>query len=175
VSVFTAALVAPQPLLSEPQTWAFIAIGFLVVGVRGPLVTRNLVAHGAHPRHAVGTGNLAETFVAIAVFTVLVRHIGFAQLCAAVIGLLIGAGVAAPVGAGLASKLPRRVLMMGVGVLVILMSLLRLVRDLPVWRGRPVDERMDGGCLAALDASCRNVGADLSRAQVPAVVARIHP
>lgn len=109
-----------------------LAGGFLEAfsGVWGPLVTSNLVAHGANPRHAVGTGNLAETFVAVTVFFVLVRHIGFEQLSSAVVGLLIGALCAGPIGASFTRRLPRRALMIGVGVLVILMSILRLVRDL---------------------------------------------
>ena len=112
-----------------------LAGGFLeaVSGVWGPLVTSNLVAHGANPRHAVGTGNLSETFVAITVFVVLVHHIGFEQLSIAMSGLLIGAVVGAPVGASFTRKLPRKALTIAVGLMVILMSLLRLWRDLIIF------------------------------------------
>jgi uncharacterized membrane protein YfcA len=109
-----------------------LAGGFLeaLAGVWGPLVTSNLVAFGATPRLAVGTGNVAETFVAGVVFTVLVHHIGLAQLSGAVLGLLGGALVAAPFAARVTSHLPQRPLMIGVGVLVIALSIVRLVRDL---------------------------------------------
>ncbi|MFO1426071.1 MAG: sulfite exporter TauE/SafE family protein [Steroidobacteraceae bacterium] len=106
--------------------------GFLeaLSGVWGPLVTSNLVAFGANPRHAIGSGNVAETFVAGVVFTVLVKHLGIAQLSVSVLGLLLGALVASPVAARLTREIPRRTLMIGVGILVMALSLLRLVRDL---------------------------------------------
>lgn len=125
----------PEFITRTRITGIGLAGGFLeaVSGVWGPLVTSNLVAHGASPRHAVGTGNLSETFVAITVFAVLVHHIGFAQLSGAMIGLLIGAVVGAPIGASFTRRLPRKVLAISVGVIVILMSLLRLTRDLIVF------------------------------------------
>jgi uncharacterized protein len=109
-----------------------LAGGFLeaLAGVWGPLVTSNLVAFGAAPRLAVGTGNVAETFVAGVVFAILVHHVGMAQLSGAVLGLLAGALVAAPFAARVTQRVPQRPLMIGVGVLVIAMSVLRLVRDL---------------------------------------------
>ena len=107
------------------------AAGFLeaMIGVWGPLATGNLVALGAEPRHAVGTGNLAEAIVAVVVFTTLVRHLGFEQLGVVVFGLLVGALLAAPLAALLAARLPRRRLMFGVGVLVVLISVFRLWHD----------------------------------------------
>ena len=100
-----------------------------LVGVWGPLVTSNLVAMGASPRHAVGTGNVAETFVAAIVFTVLVHQLGFAQLTVTVLSLLAGALVAAPIAANVTRALPRRSMMIAVGSLVILLSVVRLIRD----------------------------------------------
>jgi hypothetical protein len=112
-----------------------VAGGFLeaLSGVWGPLVTSNLVAFGANPRHAIGTGSVAETFVAGIVFAVLVQHLGLQQLSIAVVGLLAGALVAAPLAARLARETPRRPLMIGVGVLVIVLSLVRLARELSTW------------------------------------------
>ncbi len=100
-----------------------------LAGVWGPLVTSNLVALGLNPRFAVGTGNFAETIVAVAVFTVLVHHIGFEQLSHEVIGLIIGAVVASPIAARMTVRIRRRRLMVGVGVLVFLMGVVRLARD----------------------------------------------
>ncbi|HRX89530.1 MAG TPA: sulfite exporter TauE/SafE family protein [Steroidobacteraceae bacterium] len=107
------------------------AAGFLeaMIGVWGPLATGNLVALGTEPRHAVGTGNLAEAIIAIVVFTILVRHLGFDQLSVAIFGLLAGALVAAPLAAMLTARIPKRRLMLGVGGLVVAISLLRLWRD----------------------------------------------
>lgn len=109
-----------------------VAGGFLesVSGVWGPLVTSNLVAFGLSPRLAVGTGNLAETVVAVVVFTVLVHHLGLAQLSRSAIGLVAGALLASPLAALWTANIPKRRLMIGVGVMVILTSALRLARDL---------------------------------------------
>ncbi|MFT3907691.1 MAG: sulfite exporter TauE/SafE family protein [Steroidobacteraceae bacterium] len=109
-----------------------IAGGFLesVSGVWGPLVTSNLVAFGLPPRLAVGTGNVAETVVAVVVFTVLVHHLGLTQLSRYAIGLVAGALLASPFAALWTAKLPKRRLMIGVGIMVILTSVLRLIRDL---------------------------------------------
>ncbi|MBK6597492.1 MAG: sulfite exporter TauE/SafE family protein [Proteobacteria bacterium] len=107
------------------------AAGFLeaMIGVWGPLATGNLVALGTEPRHAVGTGNLAEAIIAVVVFTILVRHLGFEQFGVAVFGLLAGALLAAPMAALLTARLPKRRLMLGVGALVVAISLLRFWRD----------------------------------------------
>jgi hypothetical protein len=109
-----------------------LAGGFLeaLSGVWGPLVTSNLVASGAHPRYVVGTGSIAETFVAGVVFSVLVSHVGFARLSIATVGLMGGALVAAPLAARIARDVARRPLMLAVGVMVILLSAIRLFRDL---------------------------------------------
>lgn len=103
-----------------------------LAGVWGPLVTSKLVAFGAHPRYAVGTGSIAETFVAGVVFSVLVSHLGFAQLSSAMLGLLGGALLAAPLAAFVAREVPRRPLMIAVGVMVMILSVIRLARDLGV-------------------------------------------
>lgn len=109
-----------------------VAAGFLeaVAGVWGPLATSNLVAFGLPARIAVGVGNVAETIVAVAVFTVLVNHIGFDQLSRSAFGLVIGALIAAPLAARLTANLSKRRLTIGVGLMVIVSSLLRLARDL---------------------------------------------
>jgi hypothetical protein len=111
-----------------------LAGGFLeaMSGVWGPLVTSKLVAFGAQPRYAVGTGNIAETFVAGVVFAVLVSHLGFAQLSTAMLGLIGGALLAVPLAALVARELPRRPLMIAVGVMVMVLSVIRLARDLGV-------------------------------------------
>jgi uncharacterized protein len=108
--------------------------GFLeaMSGVWGPLVTSNLVAVGAKPRYVIGTGHVAETFVAFTVFAILVRHLGLAQLSLATLGLIGGALLATPFAARITRELPRRPLMLVVGVLVIVLSIVRLARDLRI-------------------------------------------
>lgn len=108
-----------------------LAAGFLeaIAGVWGPLATSNLVASGLPARLAVGVGNVAETMVAVVVFTVLVNHIGFDQLSRSAVGLVIGALIASPLAARLTANLPKRRLTIGVGIMIILSSVLRLLRD----------------------------------------------
>jgi uncharacterized membrane protein YfcA len=118
--------------ITAPRTAGVgVAAGFLeaVAGVWGPLATSNLVAFGLPARIAVGVGNVAETIVAFAVFTVLVNHIGFDQLSRFAVGLVIGALIASPLAAKLTANLPKRRLAIGVGVMVIVSSVLRLVRE----------------------------------------------
>jgi uncharacterized membrane protein YfcA len=100
-----------------------------LAGVWGPLVTSALIALGVHPRYAVGSANIAETFVAAAVFATLVSHLGLARLSTTVLALLAGALLAAPIAARLLREIPRRPLMLAVGTLVIVLSLVRLARD----------------------------------------------
>jgi hypothetical protein len=109
-----------------------VAAGLLeaVAGVWGPLATSNLVASGLAPRLAVGVGNVAETVVAVVVSTTLVHAIGFDKLSRAAVGLVIGALIASPLAARLTAHLPKRRLAIGVGVLVIVSSALRLVKEL---------------------------------------------
>jgi uncharacterized membrane protein YfcA len=108
-----------------------LAAGFLeaVAGVWGPLATSNLVTSGLPARLAIGVGNVAETAVAVVVFTVLVHHVGFDQLSRSAVGLVIGALIASPLAARLTARLPKRRLTIAVGIMLIVSSLMRLVRD----------------------------------------------
>ena len=124
---------APPPVVPHAKIGGVgLAGGFLeaMSGVWGPLVTSNLVAVGANPRYVVGTGSIAETFVAGTVFGILVRHLGFEQLSLATLGLIGGALLATPIAARITRDLPRKPLMITVGVLVILLSIVRLTRDI---------------------------------------------
>jgi uncharacterized protein len=108
-----------------------VAAGFLeaVAGVWGPLATSNLVTSGLPARLAIGVGNVAETVVAVVVFTVLVHHVGFDQLSRSAIGLVIGALIASPLAARLTANLPKRRLTIAVGIMLIVSSAMRLARD----------------------------------------------
>jgi uncharacterized membrane protein YfcA len=89
----------------------------------GPVVTSNLLIQGHNPRLTVGTVNLAEFFLAIAVSAAFILSLGFKDFTAPVIGLLIGGIIAAPAGAWLTKHIPARPLMIMVGVVLTLTSL----------------------------------------------------
>lgn len=89
----------------------------------GPIVTPNLIIQGAWPRQAVGTVNMAEFPVAMASSVTFLLALGWETFGTAVLGLLIGAVVAAPFGALLTRKLPTAVLVRLVGLLLVSTSL----------------------------------------------------
>jgi hypothetical protein len=100
-----------------------------LAGVWGPIVTSNLVAASATPRYAIGTGNVAETFVAGVVFATLVPHVAWTEIAPTAAGLLAGAILATPLAARITRRLPQRTLTFCVGALVIVLSGIRLARD----------------------------------------------
>lgn len=89
----------------------------------GPVVTSNLLIQGNNVRMTVGTVNVAEFFLAIAVSATFIVSLGFDDLTEPVIGLLIGGIVAAPAGAWLTKHIPARPLMVLVGTVLVLSSL----------------------------------------------------
>jgi uncharacterized membrane protein YfcA len=92
----------------------------------GPIVTSTLVARGNHPRQTVGSVNLAEFFVTVAQSATFLAILGLTH-GRIVLGLIAGGVMAAPVAAYLARRLPTRLLMGLVGVLIIVLSLRVLV------------------------------------------------
>jgi hypothetical protein len=88
----------------------------------GPIVTSTLVARGGNPRFAIGTVNLAEFFVALAASLTFLLTIGLG-FWRIILGLIIGGVAAAPLAALLCRKIPSRLLMLGLGLLIILLSL----------------------------------------------------
>jgi uncharacterized protein len=111
--------------------WLAGAGGFLDSfggGGWGPIVTSTLIAKGRSPKYTVGTVSLTEFFVTVAsaftfFFTIGVSHWNI------VLGLIIGGSVAAPFAARLAGKLPRKTMMISVGVLVIVWALRMFVKS----------------------------------------------
>ena len=91
----------------------------------GPIVTSTLVARGNHPRYTIGSVNTSEFFVTFSqsvvfIFTLSTELLSNWQI---IVGLLLGGMLAAPLAAHVTRRLPVRVLMPLVGVLVILLSL----------------------------------------------------
>jgi uncharacterized membrane protein YfcA len=97
----------------------------------GPIVTTTLIARGREPRLAIGSVNLAEFFVTSAQMVTFLAFLGLENLDV-VLGLVLGGIIAAPLAAFVCRKLPPRLLMKLVGVLIILLSLRILISAL--WR-----------------------------------------
>ncbi|MBN2115760.1 MAG: sulfite exporter TauE/SafE family protein [Anaerolineales bacterium] len=87
----------------------------------GPIVTTTLVARGNNPRFTIGSVNSSEFFITFAQSVVFVAAL-FSDLVAnwtVILGLLIGGIIAAPFAAVVTKKLPVRLLMGMVGLLII--------------------------------------------------------
>ena len=88
----------------------------------GPISTPNLIIQGAWPAKAVGTVNMAEFLVAIASSFTFLLALGWEAFGTAVLALLAGAIVAAPIGAWAARRIPAGALVQLVGVLLLASS-----------------------------------------------------
>ncbi len=86
----------------------------------GPIVTSTLVANGNHPRFAIGSVNSAEFFVTVAESVTFFTMIGglLFQHWEKIAGLMIGGVLAAPLAAWVCRKLPHKVLLILVGLLI---------------------------------------------------------
>jgi hypothetical protein len=89
----------------------------------GPIVTTTLVARGNQPRFAIGSVNFSEFFVTFAQSVTFLLTLGMLDTWKIILGLLVGGVLAAPLAAVAARKLPHRVLMGMVGVLIIALSI----------------------------------------------------
>lgn len=87
----------------------------------GPVVTSTLVAKGNSPRYVIGSVNVAEFFVAAATSAVFFVTLGSIYL-EAVVGLVIGGIIAAPIAAKACKVVQPRPIMVAVGVLIICLS-----------------------------------------------------
>jgi hypothetical protein len=88
----------------------------------GPIVTTTLVARGNNPRLTIGSVNLAEFFVTISESVVFILTIGLVHW-KIILGLMIGGVIAAPIAAFVCTKIPRRPMMIMVGILIIGVSI----------------------------------------------------
>jgi uncharacterized membrane protein YfcA len=89
----------------------------------GPVVTSTLLSRGTHPRLAIGSGNTAEFFVALAIFITFSSRISLADQGEIILGLIIGGVLAAPLAAYMSGRLPARAMMVAVGLLIIILSI----------------------------------------------------
>lgn len=135
--LFRAIRFAPQqkePKIVEPLG---LAGGFLDAaggGGWGPVVTSNLLVQGAQPRTTIGTVNTTEFFLTMTISATFLFHIGSQGFTPdfwhPVLGLLIGGVVAAPFGAMFAKRMPTRLLLSMVGVVLTATSAFSLYRAL---------------------------------------------
>ena len=102
----------------------------------GPIVTTTLTASNAlSPRKAIGTANTAEIVVALAASAGFLVGIGASSIpWDAVLALLVGGIIAAPIAAKLVSIAPQRILGLITGTVVVLLN----VRQLAVSLDAPV-------------------------------------
>jgi len=95
----------------------------------GPIVTTNLLGKGQDPRSTIGSVNFAEFFLTLSTagfFTIFVT----ASPWISVAGLVVGGLFAAPFAALLCRKIPPKILMIIVGLVVCVVSMFTLVQVL---------------------------------------------
>ena len=93
----------------------------------GPMVASTLIGSGQAPRQAVGSVNTTEFFVTVAAATTFFVELGVAPW-QELIALIVGGVIAAPFGGWAVKRIPARVLMTMVGVLVVSLSAWQLAR-----------------------------------------------
>jgi uncharacterized membrane protein YfcA len=93
----------------------------------GPIVTSTLIGKGRDPRYTIGSVNAAEFAIAFASgITFLI--FGGIKGWQVIAGLIIGGIIAAPLGAYLVNKIPRKPAMVAVGLLIIFLGLKTLLK-----------------------------------------------
>jgi uncharacterized membrane protein YfcA len=94
----------------------------------GPVVTSNLLVQGTDPRTTIGTVNTTEFFLTTTISATFIFTLGLEAFSIAVVGLIIGGLLAAPLGGVVAKRIPAKHLLMLVGVLLTATSLFSLYR-----------------------------------------------
>ena len=123
-----------QKVTSHISTLGVIGGFFDAIGGGGwgPVVTTTLVARGNNPRYTIGSVNSSEFFITFSQSVVFIVAL-FSDLVsnwAVIVGLLLGGIIAAPFAAVVTKRLPVRVLMAMVGLLIIALSIRTLVQVL---------------------------------------------
>lgn len=126
------------PKFQDPKVTRPLALagGFLDAaggGGWGPVVTSNLLVQGGDPAKTIGTVNTAEFLLTVSISIAFIATMGLAAFAVATVGLVLGGIVAAPLGAVLAKRIPARVLLFVVSVVLIATSIFSIVREWPVF------------------------------------------
>ena len=114
-----------RPKKVKRAGWLAAAGGFLDSfggGGWGPLVTSTLISKGRSPQYVIGSVSLSEFFITFSSAVSFFVLMGISHW-PIILGLMIGGVIAAPLAARLAGKLPRKVMFIAVGVMVLLWSL----------------------------------------------------
>jgi uncharacterized protein len=93
----------------------------------GPIVTSTLMGRGGNPRYTIGSVNTAEFAISFASGITFILFDGISGW-RVIAGLVIGGVIAAPLGAYLVNKIPRKPITILVGLLLILLSMRTLVK-----------------------------------------------
>jgi uncharacterized membrane protein YfcA len=93
----------------------------------GPMTTSTLIGSGHAPRQTVGSVNTTEFFVTVAAATTFFAELGASPL-EHLIPLVLGGVLAAPFGGWAVKHVRARALMVGVGVLIVMLSMFQLLR-----------------------------------------------
>src|SRR5690606_13049198 len=97
----------------------------------GPIVTTSLIGRGGDPRFVIGSVNAAEFFVTVAIGASLITAFvtghwaeasELTHYASSILGLILGGLVSAPIAGRFVTVLPRRVLGVAVGVLVLALA-----------------------------------------------------
>lgn len=94
----------------------------------GPIVTSTLMARGHNPQLAISSANLAEFFVTTTQVVIFLAVLGLGGYWPIIAALIVVSVLAAPLSAYLCKKLPIKILMISVGLLIILLSVRMLYR-----------------------------------------------
>jgi uncharacterized membrane protein YfcA len=89
----------------------------------GAMVTSTLVARGDEPRSSIGSVSASEFFVTLAISVTFVLTLEFGRYGQIVLGLVIGGAIAAPFAGLLVRKLPRKLLMGLVAIVVVALAI----------------------------------------------------
>jgi len=93
----------------------------------GPIVTSTLMGRGGDPRYTIGSVNTAEFAVAFSSGITFILFEGISGW-RVIAGLIVGGVIAAPIGAYLVNKIPRKPITILVGVLLVFLSLRTLIK-----------------------------------------------
>jgi uncharacterized membrane protein YfcA len=126
-----AQLVPPRASRETWPTPVGVVAGFLDSsgGGWGPITTSWLIGAGLAPRQAIGSVNTAEFFVTVAAATTFLVELGPSSW-QRLVPLALGGLIAAPFGGLLVKRIPARVLMFAVGVLIVTLAAWQIVRVL---------------------------------------------
>lgn len=93
----------------------------------GPIVTTTLITKGRSPKYVIGSVSLTEFFVTLASAFTFFTLLGVSHW-QAILGLVVGGLIAAPLAAKLTGKLPRKTSFILLGALVIFWSIKILIK-----------------------------------------------